>query len=84
MTISRMLYVDDSGAVDHGLIVYGWIEVAPERWRHGLRTILELRKQLYRDHQQRSCTPPSSSTVETASPLRPALTRPSGRRSEGP
>lgn len=50
MTISRMLYVDDSGAVDHGLIVYGWIEVAPERWRHGLRTILELRKQLYRDH----------------------------------
>ncbi|NYF18458.1 hypothetical protein HDC37_003322 [Microbacterium sp. AK009] len=50
MTISRMLYVDDSGAVDHGLIVYGWIEVAPDRWRHGLRTILELRKQLYRDH----------------------------------
>src|SRR6218665_820048 len=50
MTISRMLYVDDSGAVDHGLIVYGWIEVAPDRWRHGLGTILELRKQLYRDH----------------------------------
>ena len=36
MTISRMLYVDDSGAVDHGLIVYGWIEVVPDRWRHGL------------------------------------------------
>ena len=51
MTISRMLYVDDSGAVDHGHIVYGWLEVAPDRWRHGLRTILELRKQLYRDHQ---------------------------------
>ena len=51
MTISRLLYVDDSGAVDRGLIVYGWLEVTPDRWRHGLRTILELRKQLYRDHQ---------------------------------
>lgn len=51
MTISRMIYVDDSGSVDQGLIVYGWLEVSPERWRYALRTILELRKELYRDHQ---------------------------------
>ncbi|MFE4467793.1 DUF3800 domain-containing protein [Leifsonia sp. NPDC056824] len=50
MTIARMLYVDDSGSVDRGLIVYGWVEVAPDRWRHGLRSILELRKRLYREH----------------------------------
>ncbi|MEU1713548.1 DUF3800 domain-containing protein [Micrococcus luteus] len=50
MTISRMLYIDDSGAERDGLIVYGWIECRPERWRHALRTILQLRKGLYRDH----------------------------------
>lgn len=31
MTISRMLYVDGSGSVDAGLIVYGWIECSPDR-----------------------------------------------------
>lgn len=50
MTISRLIYIDDSGSVDSGLIVYGWIECSPERWRHALRTVLELRKSLYRDH----------------------------------
>ncbi|WP_307387460.1 DUF3800 domain-containing protein [Microbacterium testaceum] len=46
-----MIYVDDSGAVDRGIIVYGWLEVRPDRWRYALRAILELRKQLYREHQ---------------------------------
>ncbi|MFS0717902.1 DUF3800 domain-containing protein [Arthrobacter sp. 1P04PC] len=55
MTISRLIYVDDSGSVDSDLIVYGWIECKPERWRYALREILELRKALYRDHS----VPPS-------------------------
>lgn len=50
MTISRLIYIDDSGSVDNGLIVYGWIECAPDRWRYALRAILEMRKALYRDH----------------------------------
>lgn len=50
MTISRMLYIDDSGAERDGLIVYGWIECRPERWRHALRTILQMRTGLYRDY----------------------------------
>ncbi|RLY95085.1 hypothetical protein CWC38_07495 [Kocuria tytonicola] len=45
-----MLYIDDSGSVESGLVVYGWVECRPERWRHALRTILELRKFLYREY----------------------------------
>lgn len=55
MSISRMIYMDDSGSEASGTIVYGWIECAPNRWRYGLRELLELRKQLYRDYQ----APPS-------------------------
>lgn len=48
--LSRLIYVDDSGSVDFGgLIVYGWVEVAPAEWAQGLRHWLDLRKELYRD-----------------------------------
>jgi hypothetical protein len=46
-----MIYVDDSGSEASGLIVYGWIECDPVRWRYALRALLELRKRLYREHQ---------------------------------
>lgn len=55
MTLSRLIYVDDSGSVDAGLVVYGWVECKPERWRYVLRALLEMRKDLYRQHQ----VPPS-------------------------
>ena len=49
--MTRLIYVDDSGSVDHGgLIVYGWVEVAPSSWRTVLRTWLELRKRLFTDY----------------------------------
>lgn len=46
----RWFYVDDSGSVDTGFIVYAWIEVTPDDWRGGLRTWLDLRKDLYTTH----------------------------------
>ena len=55
VTISRMFYIDDSGSSRSGLVVYGWIECRPDRWRHVLRTILEMRKALYREYR----VPPS-------------------------
>src|SRR4051812_43255451 len=48
--MTRLLYVDDSGSVDYGLIVYGWVEVAPEGWRRGLRAWLNLRKELVAEY----------------------------------
>lgn len=43
----RMFYIDDSGSVDTGYVVYSWIETAPVDWRIGLRHWLDLRKELY-------------------------------------
>ena len=48
--MTRMIYVDDSGVEAHGWIVYGWVEVAPEGWRRGLRAWLDLRKQLFTNY----------------------------------
>lgn len=49
--MTRLIYVDDSGSVDHGgLIIYGWVEVSPASWRTVLRTWLELRKRLFTEY----------------------------------
>lgn len=48
--IERMIYVDDSYDDKHsGVIVFGWVEVAPHLWRTALRTWLEHRKRLVAD-----------------------------------
>ncbi|WP_284750991.1 hypothetical protein [Arthrobacter sp. efr-133-R2A-120] len=49
-SMSRLIYVDDSGDPKFGWIVYGWVECAPAEWRHALREWLELRKRLWRDY----------------------------------
>jgi hypothetical protein len=43
----RLFYVDDSGAAASGYIVYSWIECTMADWRVGLRSWLDLRKDLY-------------------------------------
>lgn len=43
----RMFYIDDSGAIDTGYVVYSWIEVTPANWNVGLKAWLDLRKDLY-------------------------------------
>jgi hypothetical protein len=49
--MTRLIYIDDSGSVDHGgLVIYGWVEVAPQGWRTALRTWLTLRKSLFVDY----------------------------------
>lgn len=47
--LDRLLYVDDSGRPQSGLVVYGWVEFAPDRWAGVLRDWLDLRKRLWRD-----------------------------------
>ncbi len=51
----RMYYVDDSGSVDTGHIVYSWIETTPAEWRTALAALLAFRKSLYATHK----VPPS-------------------------
>lgn len=46
----RLIYADDSGFEGSGWIVYGWLDCTHETWRVCLRELLELRKELYRDH----------------------------------
>ncbi len=44
---TRLFYIDDSGAEETRWVVYSWIECAAQDWRKGLRTWLDLRKQLH-------------------------------------
>ncbi|WIJ46076.1 DUF3800 domain-containing protein [Curtobacterium citreum] len=46
--LDRLLYVDDSGRPQSGLVVFGWIEFAPDRWSSVLRDWLDLRGRLWR------------------------------------
>lgn len=47
--LDRLIYVDDSGRTQDGLIVYGWVELSPDRWPAVLRAWLDLRRFLWRD-----------------------------------
>ena len=47
----RLYYVDDSGSVATGLVVYSWIECTIDEWRVGLKRWLELRRELYQRHR---------------------------------
>ncbi|MBJ6613940.1 DUF3800 domain-containing protein [Streptomyces sp. I4(2020)] len=46
---TRIFYLDDSGTVDTGFIVYGWLEIDIVYWSRALRCWLDFRKKLYRD-----------------------------------
>jgi len=48
-TLDRLIYVDDSGHPQSGLVVYGWVEFTPHHWAGILRTWLDMRKRLWRD-----------------------------------
>jgi hypothetical protein len=44
-----MIYIDDSGHPRTGLVVYGWVEFAPDRWTSVLSVWLDMRKRLWRE-----------------------------------
>lgn len=46
----RFFYIDDSGTVDTGWIVYSWVECSALTWNAGLRAWLDFRKQLFLKH----------------------------------
>lgn len=48
-SLDRLIYVDDSGHPQSGLVVYGWVEFAPHHWASVLRTWLDMRKRLWRE-----------------------------------
>ena len=43
----RLFYIEDSGTVDTGWIVYSWIECSYTNWNAGLRSWLTFRKNLF-------------------------------------
>lgn len=48
-SLDRMIYIDDSGHPQSGLVVYGWIEFSPDHWAGVLRSWLDVRKKLWRE-----------------------------------
>ncbi|MEV3852476.1 MULTISPECIES: DUF3800 domain-containing protein [Streptomyces griseus group] len=46
---TKLFYLDDSGTVDTGFIVYGWLEIDIIHWAPALRCWLDFRKKLYSD-----------------------------------
>ncbi|MGH3829756.1 MAG: DUF3800 domain-containing protein [Pseudonocardiaceae bacterium] len=52
----RLFYVDDSGAEVTGYVVFAWVECMSLNWGGGLRSWLDLRKDLYARYQ----IPPSA------------------------
>lgn len=49
--LNRLIYADDSGHPQTGLVVYGWIEFSPDHWSSVLRSWLDMRKRLWRDYR---------------------------------
>lgn len=47
--LNRLMYIDDSGNPQSGLVIYGWIEFSPDRWAPILKSWLEMRKRLWRE-----------------------------------
>lgn len=47
--LKRLIYIDDSGHPASGIVVYGWIEFAPDRWASILKSWLDMRKRLWRE-----------------------------------
>ncbi|MFI2566554.1 DUF3800 domain-containing protein [Paenarthrobacter sp. NPDC018779] len=46
-----MIYVDDSGHPQSGLVVYGWVEFTPDHWPTALSSWLQNHKRLWREHR---------------------------------
>ncbi|WLQ45607.1 DUF3800 domain-containing protein (plasmid) [Streptomyces laculatispora] len=44
---TKLIYIDDSGAVETGFILYGWIGIDVAQWSRALRCWLDFRKTLY-------------------------------------
>lgn len=48
--LDRLIYIDDSGHSQSGLVVYGWVEFHPDRWSDVLGSWLKHRKQLWNNY----------------------------------
>ncbi len=48
---AKMIYIDDSGRPQSGLVVYGWIEFSQYEWHAVMRSWLDFRKRLWRQYK---------------------------------